>query len=77
MRNADHLGCVPEPEKQTIQGIHHHIDGRPMEIGSLHELRQIEKRHGVNFPVYGGSMLNVDVENHKNYVDESGVTHRG
>jgi hypothetical protein len=65
MRNADHLGCVPEPEKQTIQGIHHH------------ELRQIEKRHGVNFPVYGGSMLNVDVENHKNYVDESGVTHRG
>lgn len=54
-----------------------HIDGKPMEIGSLHELRQIEKRHGVNFPVYGGSMLSVDVENHKNYVDESGITHRG
>ena len=53
-----------------------HVDGTPKEITSLHELRQVERRYGVNFPAYSGSRMGV-VENYHNWTDDRGKTHRG
>ena len=33
------------------------VNGEPMTITSLAQLRQVEKQYGVNFPAYGGSMM--------------------
>jgi putative FmdB family regulatory protein len=57
--------------------ITHHVNGKPMEIGSLHELRNVEKRYGVNFPAYSGSRLGL-IENYHNWTDgKTGKTYRG
>lgn len=34
-----------------------HVNGKPMEITSLAQLRQVERQYGVNFPAYGGTMM--------------------
>lgn len=55
-----------------------HVNGSPMEITSLSQLRRIEKQFNVNFPAYGGTMMpDVDMgmpESH--WVDDAGHTHK-
>lgn len=53
------------------------VDGKPMRIASLSELRRVEREHGVNFPAFGGTMLkDIDASQTRTWIDSQGRTRR-
>ena len=54
---VDWRGFSHQRRKPFVEFTTKHVNGEPMTISSLAQLRQVERQYGVNFPAYGGSLM--------------------